>query len=184
MEIIKIEPFKGRNIYSHRPVIRAVADLGGHYDTPTRQIEGFNERLLEMLPGLAKHVCSLGYEGGFAERLAEGTYLAHVAEHMVLELQGMLGFDVHYGKSRIAEEPSIYHIIFEYKNEKTAIECLLAVSDMINMLIAGKMPDIVSIKSTWKGSQPNPAWDQALKHCMKRRARGIFPLCAWSLQAS
>mgnify|MGYP001166967578 FL=1 len=146
MEIIKIEPFKGRNIYSHRPVIRAVADLGGHYDTPTRQIEGFNERLLEMLPGLAKHVCSLGYEGGFAERLAEGTYLAHVAEHMVLELQGMLGFDVHYGKSRIAEEPSIYHIIFEYKNEKTAIECLLAVSDMINVLIAGKMPDIVSIK--------------------------------------
>ena len=146
MEIIKIEPFKGRNIYSHRPVIRAVADLGEHYDTPTRQIEGFNERLLQMLPGLAKHVCSLGYEGGFAERLAEGTYLAHVAEHMVLELQGILGFDVHYGKSRIAEEPSVYHIIFEYKNEKTAIECLLAVSDMINMLIAGKMPDIVSIK--------------------------------------
>lgn len=146
MEIIKIEPFKGRNIYSHRPVIRAAADLGELYDTPTRQIRDFNERLLQMLPGLAKHVCSLGYEGGFAERLAEGTYLAHVAEHMVLELQGILGFDVHYGKTRAADAPSIYHIIFEYKNEKAATECLLAVSDMINMLIAGKLPDIEKIK--------------------------------------
>jgi len=146
VEIIKIEPFRGRNIYSHRPVIRAVADLGEHYDTPTRQIEGFNERLLEMLPGLAKHVCSLGYEGGFVDRLAEGTYLAHVAEHMVLELQSVLGYDVHYGKSRVVEEPSLYHIIFEYKNEKAATECLLAVSDMVNMLIAGEMPDIENIK--------------------------------------
>jgi cyanophycin synthetase len=145
VEIIKIEPFKGRNIYSHRPVIRALADLGVHYDTPTRQIEGFNERLLDILPGLAKHVCSLGYEGGFAERLAEGTYLAHVAEHFVLELQGLLGYDVHYGKTRVAEEPSLYHVIFEYKNEKAATECLLAAADMINTLIAGKMPDIGSI---------------------------------------
>ena len=69
MEIVKIEPFRGRNIYSHRPVIRAAADLGELYDTPTRQISGFNDRLLKILPGLAKHVCSLGYEGGFAERL-------------------------------------------------------------------------------------------------------------------
>src|SRR5690606_35557033 len=138
----KIEPFRRRNIYSHRPVIRAAADLGELYDTPTRQISGFNDRLLKILPGLAKHVCSLGYEGGFAERLAEGTYLAHVAEHMVLELQSVLGYDVYYGKSRVTEDPTVYNIIFEYKNEKAAIECLLAVSDMINMLAAGEMPDI------------------------------------------
>lgn len=145
MEIVKIEPFRGRNIYSHRPVIRAAADLGELYDTPTRQISGFNDRLLKILPGLAKHVCSLGYEGGFAERLAEGTYLAHVAEHMVLELQSVLGYDVYYGKSRVTEDPTVYNIIFEYKNEKAAIECLLAVSDMINMLAAGEMPDIEGV---------------------------------------
>ncbi len=145
MEIINIQPFKGRNIYSHRPVIKAAVDLGDLYDTPTRQIDGFNECLLKLLPGLKKHVCSLGYEGGFAVRLAEGTYLAHVTEHMVLELQGMLGYDVYYGQTREAGKPSIYNIVFEYRNEKLAAECLLTAVEMLNMLISGETPDMSRI---------------------------------------
>jgi cyanophycin synthetase len=172
VEIIKTEVFRGRNIYSHRPVIRAAADLGELYDTPTRQISGFNERLLRLLPGLAKHVCSLGYEGGFAERMAEGTYLAHVAEHMVLELQSLLGYDVHYGKSRTFEKPEICFIIFEYKNEKAAVECLLAATDMINMLVAGKVPDIGRImehlKRTAAESDMGPSTEALYEEARRR----------------
>ncbi len=145
MDIISIQPYKGRNIHSHKPVIKAVVDLGNLYDTPTKQIVGFNERLLKMLPGLWRHVCSLGYEGGFVERLNEGTYLTHVTEHMVLELQSLMGHEVNYGKSRVTEKPSVYYLIFEYKNEKLAIECLLASVEIINMLVSGEMPDIDAI---------------------------------------
>jgi len=145
VDIISIKPYKGRNIYSHRPVIKAVVDLGELYDTPTRDISGFNERLLKVLPGLKKHVCSLGYEGGFVERLKEGTYLAHVTEHTVLELQGIAGYEVHYGKSRVTDKPSVYSIVFEYKNEKLAMECLLTAVEMLKMIIAGGTPDMESV---------------------------------------
>ena len=142
MDIISIQPYKGRNIHSHKPVIKAVVDLGNLYDTATKQIDGFNERLLRILPGLKSHVCSRGYEGGFVERLEEGTYLTHVTEHMVLELQSIMGYELNYGKSRATDKPSVYYLVFEYKNEKLAIECLLVSVEIINMLIAGEMPDI------------------------------------------
>lgn len=145
MDIHQIQPFKGKNIYSLRPVIKAVVGLGALYDTPTKNIDNFNESLLRMLPGLASHVCGVGYEGGFVERLREGTYLAHVTEHMVLELQSMMGYEVSYGKSRVTEDPSVYYVIFEYKNEKFAIECLLSAVNMVNTLIEGSLPDIDKI---------------------------------------
>lgn len=145
MDIISIQSYKGRNIHSHKPVIKAVVDLGNLFDTPTKDIDGFNERLLKMLPGFKNHVCSLGYEGGFVERLEEGTYLTHVTEHMILELQGLMGHEVNYGKSRATEKPSVYYLAFEYRNEKFAIECLLASVEIINRLIAGEMPDIEAI---------------------------------------
>ncbi len=145
MDIISIQSYKGRNIHSHKPVIKAVVDLGDYFDTPVNQIDGFNERLLKMLPGLKTHVCSLGYEGGFVERLREGTYLTHVTEHMVLEMQGLMGHEVNYGKSRATDKPSVYYLVFEFKNEKFAIECLLASVEIINMLISGEMPDIEAI---------------------------------------
>lgn len=145
MVILCIQPYKGRNIYSHKPVIKASIDLEKLFDTPSNQIYRFNEGLLQILPGLGKHHCSLGYEGGFLERLREGTYLGHVTEHVVLELQTLMGYDVHYGQSRGANKPSIYCIVFEYKNEKLAIECLLAAVELVNMLIFGDIPEIDSI---------------------------------------
>ncbi len=145
MDILCIQPYKGRNIYSHKPVIKATVDLGNLFDTPTNQINQFNEGLLQILPSLGKHYCSLGHEGGFLERLMERTYLAHVTEHVVLELQTLMGYDVRYGQSRGADKPSIYYIVFECKNEKLAIECLLGAVDLINTLIAGNLPEIDSI---------------------------------------
>lgn len=145
MDILNIQCLKGRNIHSHRPVINASVDLGGLYDTPTRDIEGFNPRLLSALPGFAEHVCSLGRKGGFLERLREGTYLAHVAEHAVLELQNLTGSCVNYGKSRLLHGPSIYSIIFEYSNEKLAVECFITAVNIINMIISGKRPDMPEI---------------------------------------
>jgi cyanophycin synthetase len=150
VELLDIHSFKGRNIHSHRPVIRAVVNLKNLYDTPTNQIDKFNERLLQLLPGLQKHFCSLGYEGGFRERLIEGTYLAHVTEHAVLELQGMMGCDVHYGKTRHSDQPSVYTIFFEYRNEKLATECLLSAIDIVNMLIEGTVPQIDGIMASLK----------------------------------
>lgn len=123
MHIYSIKSYKGRNMYSHKTVIKMILNIGGLYDTPTKDIKGFNQRLLEKFPGLGDHYCSLGRKGGFAERLEEGTYIGHVTEHLIIELQNILGYDVHYGKTRVITEPSLYYIVYEYSNERCGIEC-------------------------------------------------------------
>lgn len=130
--------FQGRNIYSHRPVMKIVVDIGKYSQIPTKDIDGFNERLLEAFPGLKTNCCGLGYEGGFLERLNTGTYLAHVLEHVVLEMQFMLGYDVKYGKTRVVKEPSIYYLVYEYENEVCGLECGKAAVFILNCFLNGE----------------------------------------------
>lgn len=115
--------YKGRNIYSHKPIMKMIVDIGKYSNIPTKDIRGFNERLLEAFPGLKTNCCGLGYEGGFLEKLNEGTYLAHVLEHVILEMQYMLGYDVSFGKTRLLKEPSVYYLVYQYQNEVCGMEC-------------------------------------------------------------
>lgn len=138
MRIIDTTVFRGRNIYSHKPVVKMVVDIEDCHETPTNQIDGFNDKLLNCFPGLKKDTCGLGYEGGFLERLNEGTYLGHVLEHTILNIQNALGFDVKYGKTRQFKEPSEYYLIFEYENEICALECAKVAVFVLNEFIAGE----------------------------------------------
>src|SRR5438093_30134 len=87
LRILESRVFRGPNFWSYEPCIRLLVDLGSLEHWPSNTLEGFTEALLEMLPGLKDHSCSLGRAGGFVERLKEGTWLGHVAEHAALELQ-------------------------------------------------------------------------------------------------
>ena len=84
MKLLNFQVFNGRNIYSHRKCIRLDVDLEGYCETPSKDIENFNERLLQLLPDLKKHRCGIYQEGGFVIRLNEGTYLAHICEHIII----------------------------------------------------------------------------------------------------
>ena len=122
MKIIEIKAYKGRNVYSHRKTIKMVVDLGVWIDTPTKDIKNFNEKLLNILPGLYEHKCSMGYPGGFVERLNKGTYMAHVIEHIALELLYIMGENVSFGKAIRVGDSSLYTIVFEYIDETRGLE--------------------------------------------------------------
>lgn len=94
MHILSVQLMPGANIYSLHPVLKIRLDLGDYAQTGTDRLNGFSERLVEALPGLREHCCSRGYPGGFVDRLKEGTYLAHVYEHVLIELQCMAGHRV------------------------------------------------------------------------------------------
>lgn len=134
MKIRDTRVFKGKNIYSLKKCIKLVVDLEGYYETPSKNIEDFNENLLNMMPELYEHRCGIDEDHGFVTRLKEGTYLAHVLEHMIIGLQNKLGIDVSYGKAREIKD-DIYYLIFQYKYEKVAIECARLCLDIINDLI-------------------------------------------------
>jgi cyanophycin synthetase len=67
-------------------------DLENLKGSKSSEIEGFNQRLLEMLPELNEHYCSLGKPGGFVERLHSGTHFNHVIEHIAIEMLAQAGF--------------------------------------------------------------------------------------------
>lgn len=136
MKIDDFRVFEGRNIFAHKKCIKMSVDLEGYSDTPTKDISEFNKRLLEIVPELNQHRCGIDEDHGFKKRLEEGTYLAHVCEHIILAIQNSLGIDVCYGKAReISGEK--YYIIYEYIYINTALEAGKTAVNLVNCLIKG-----------------------------------------------
>jgi cyanophycin synthetase len=102
------------------PVLHIVLDIGPYEDRPSNTFDGFVEQLTRWLPGLQTHQCSLERPGGFVERLRDGTYLGHIAEHVTLELQGLMGFDVSFGRARGTGERGVYTVLIAYKEDEPA----------------------------------------------------------------
>jgi cyanophycin synthetase len=93
-------------------------DLGVLEGYPSDTIDSFTDRLLELLPGIWNHTCSRGVKGGFVDRLREGTWLGHVAEHVALQLQQEAGHDQRRGKTRMVKgQPGRYNVIYGYTDE-------------------------------------------------------------------
>jgi cyanophycin synthetase len=111
---------RGPNLYAYMPVLQVTLDIGPYEDRPSSSFPGLIERLTAWLPGLTEHECSLGRPCGFIERLRRGTYLAHIVEHIALELQSQMGFEVSYGRARGSGERGVYTLIVAYKEEEPA----------------------------------------------------------------
>ena len=137
MKIINSTVYSGRNIHSHKKCIQLDVDLEGYSEIPSKDIKGFNKSLVEMLPILNTHRCGIDEEGGFVKRLNEGTYLAHICEHIIIAIQNILGIDVAYGKAREIEGDR-YIIVYQYEYPKVGIEVAKLAIDIINSLIERK----------------------------------------------
>lgn len=144
MKIIERRVLRGPNIYSARPVYLAVIDLETLNNVASTAIPGFVDGLLAAVPTLQQHRCSTGYVGGFVERLRDGTYMAHIVEHLALELQCLAGLPVGFGKARkVAGQPGHYRVIFAYKAERVAAAALNLAIELVSSLAAGQpaMPE-------------------------------------------
>jgi cyanophycin synthetase len=126
MKVLSTNVYVGPNLYAHFPVIRQQLDLGILEQWPSVKIgDNFISGLIESLPGLQEHGCSYGVDGGFIRRLKEdeGTWMGHILEHAVIELQNMAGSDVTFGKTRSIEgQPGCYNMVFQYKQRDVGLE--------------------------------------------------------------
>lgn len=178
MKIINQIVFEGRNIYSHRKCIRLDLDLCGYSEIPSKDIDGFNSKLISLIPELKKHRCGIDEEGGFVKRLEEGTYLAHISEHIIIALQNMLGVDISYGKAREIEG-DLYYIIFQYEYKQFALEVARLAVDVINSLIYKEEINfegrIKILKSILSREIIGPS-TEAIKNAAMRYGMPVFPL--------
>jgi cyanophycin synthetase len=144
MEIKEIKAYHAPNIYSlYEPIVRIKIKLGKLSEVPTKDIGNINEKIIQLFPGIIEHKCSKGYVGGFVERLKEGTYLAHVTEHLCLETQKLLGYDLKYGKARQVED-DVYNVIFSCVYTEIGKACGIFVINTINALIEKQELDMES----------------------------------------
>ena len=136
LKIISSRVFRGPNIWHYEPAIQLVVDLGVLEDFPTDKLPGFADALVERLPGLMNHTCSRGRRGGFVERLHEGTWVGHVAEHVALQLQQTVGHDMRRGKTRqVKGERGRYNVIYAYYDESVGLAAGELAVRLINHLI-------------------------------------------------
>ncbi|GLQ21358.1 cyanophycin synthetase [Algimonas porphyrae] len=125
MNILETSVYRGPNVYALFPVIRHKVDIGVLEDWPTGRLgEDFVDPLIAALPSLHEHGCSYGAPGGFIRRLREdeGTWFAHVWEHVAIEIQNIAGADVTFGKTRSADEAGVYNMVFEFEEERVGLE--------------------------------------------------------------
>ncbi|HKS29602.1 MAG TPA: cyanophycin synthetase [Pyrinomonadaceae bacterium] len=137
MRVDKIRTLPGPNIYTHKPVLVMTLLLEELTEKESFEIEGFIERLLKMLPGLYEHRCSRERAGGFVERLNEGTYFAHIVEHVALELSGLADVPVSFGRARYAGERGRYFVIVEYSAEQAMRFLLKVAVELVQSLVVG-----------------------------------------------
>lgn len=132
LTFLRVNYLRGPNIWTYRPVVEAWVDIGAFEHLPSNALPGFTDRLLAMLPGLEVHRCGVGAPGGFILRLREGTWLAHVLEHITIELQNLAGSRVGFGKARqTAEGSGIYKVAVRARDERVGRAAIAAARELI-----------------------------------------------------
>ena len=116
----------GPNIWTYRSCIEALVDIQELEQFPSNLLPGFYERLTALLPGLVDHRCGIGEPGGFLLRVKEGTYAAHMLEHIVIELHTQVGLEVGFGKARMTSAEGVYKMVFRTPDPVVGMSCLEA----------------------------------------------------------
>ncbi len=135
---------RGPNYWSVRrhKLVVMVLDLEELEERPTNTIEGFLDRLKTMFPTMYTHRCSVGTEGGFFQRVEEGTWMGHVVEHIALEIQTLAGMDVGFGRTRGYGEEGVYNVVFAYLEAKVGRYAAQSAVDIAQALVDGKDYDL------------------------------------------
>ncbi|MDB5800127.1 MAG: cphA [Rhodocyclales bacterium] len=144
IQIIDVRPLRGPNIWTYRPALEALIDIGELEDFPSNTLPGFYERLSAWLPGLAEHRCSYGEPGGFLRRVEEGTWPAHILEHVTLELQNMAGQRTGFGKARSTSKRGVYKVVVRSRQEEVTRACLQAGRDLVMAAIEDAAFDVAA----------------------------------------
>jgi cyanophycin synthetase len=147
IEILSVKHLRGPNMWTYHPVIEVWVDIGDLEDYPSNLIPGFYDRLVEALPSLVEHRCSIGETGGFLMRVKEGTWPAHIMEHLTLELQNLAGIPGGFGKARDGDRRGVYKVMVSAINQEVTLTALKYARDLF-LALAQDNKDCVALVQT------------------------------------
>jgi cyanophycin synthetase len=186
MQIERIRVLRGPNIWAYRPVFEIWLNIGRFEELPSNKLPGFTERLVELLPSLWEHRCSEGQPGGFLERLRLGTYMGHILEHVILELQSLAGMESGYGRTRGTGRTGQYRVVVDYKDEEACRMCVDLALEIVEAITADPprpidlKPRLDAIREVAEDNMLGPS-TQALVDAARKRRIPWFRLNSGSL---
>jgi cyanophycin synthetase len=137
IRLVSLRSLRGANYWSPRPVTRVDLAVGAYDEISSADVPGLAESLLDALPGLVEHRCSIGERGGFLSRLWRGTYAPHIVEHVALELQAAVGHDVGYGRARGGDRPGEYTVVLEHLHAEVGLRAAALALELVQRAFAG-----------------------------------------------
>jgi cyanophycin synthetase len=145
IEFLNFLSLRGPSIWTYYPVLEAWVDIGELEECPSDTIPGLYERLSTWLPGLIEHRCSYGERGGFLRRLAEGTWPAHIMEHVTLELLTLIGLPGGFGKARETPIRGVYKVVVSAWDEEVSRQAFFAARDLLLAAIEDRPFDLTAV---------------------------------------
>jgi cyanophycin synthetase len=138
-------------------VYEVEVDLGKYASVTTASLNGFARRLVRLFPELRAHECYASEAGGFLKEMEQGTDLAHVMEHLILEMLKMASSS-HRRFTGWTRRKSKNHVIhFQAPNAQAAKRAAVGAMEIIETLIAGGRVDarviIGEIRNSEKGGR-------------------------------
>lgn len=174
MKMAELKVLKGPNFWSVKKphLIQLLIELDELHDVPTNKIDGFYERLKTVMPTLYNHSCFEGAPGGIFKQVQEGTSLAHVVEHIALELQELAGLCTRFGRTRKMGKEGTYQVVFSYCEEDEGIYTARAAVRITEALAKGDAisidEDIAQIKRLWHRYKLGPTTQSIVDEAQKR----------------
>jgi cyanophycin synthetase len=175
MKIENIQVLRGPNIWSisRKKLIQMRLNLEEMEDRPSNTIDGFYERLKELIPSLYSHRCSPGVPGGFFERVIAGTWMGHVIEHVALEIQTLAGMDTGFGRTRETKTPGTYNVVFAYLEEKVGVFAAESAVKIVQAIIDGTEydleKDIQTMREIRENTRLGPSTGSIVEEAISRR---------------
>ncbi|WP_071453671.1 cyanophycin synthetase [Gloeomargarita lithophora] len=189
MELLRILTLAGPNYWSvERPnLIVLRLDLEAKSELKTADIPGFHGGLTRLLPGLESHHCIPGHWGGFLEEVQAGTSLAHVVEHIALELQYIAGMNVGFSRTHWTATAGIALVVFEYEQAEAGRVAGRAAVHLVNTLAQGQdypleelIQDLGELRQIRAEAALGPSTEAIVRECEVRgipwqeRAQGMI----------
>jgi cyanophycin synthetase len=165
VRLINLRRLSGPNTYTSQPVTVARLELDELTGQETTSHDGFPARLLAVLPGLADHHCAAGRPGGFVDAMTRGTYFGHVTEHVALELSGLAGREVFFGRTEWAGADGHYDVVMACPRDEPADSPIPR--DLLNLAIR-LVHDIIA-ERTPRLSTPL----EAISHAVEEARLGV-----------
>ncbi|SDI29842.1 cyanophycin synthetase [Propionivibrio dicarboxylicus] len=131
IKFLEFRLLNGPNTWTYQPALEAIVDIGDLEDCPSNTIPGYYDRLKAMLPSLIEHRCSYEERGGFLRRVEEGTWPAHILEHVTLELQNLAGLPGGFGRARETSKRGVYKVVVTAWQEQVTHTAIHEARDLI-----------------------------------------------------